>query len=139
MTFEQQLEKLLQTYLPLLPQMSREQLLSLGALVRQFRINLMGMGPMPASAIEEMAKITPDALVRDIVNDSRRGVSAPSGLLPDETKAPAPVRGSGWQSPKPLEGPPGVKICDQIADHFAALDREQMIADAIDRVRKIKG
>src|SRR5215831_12380012 len=98
--------------------MSREELLGVGVLVRQLQIKLAGLGPMPASAIEEMAKITPDALVRSIVEDNRKakGVPAPSGLLPDEPARPAPVRGSGWAKTQPLELPSGTKYVDQLCD-----------------------
>jgi hypothetical protein len=124
-----------------LSKLSPEQLVGLWRLVREFRLKLMGAGPLPISAIEEMEKITPDRLMSDIVNDNRKagGVPAPSGLIPDEKREVAVERGSGWQKPTPLEPPSGIKYVDQIADHFAAMDREQAISDAIDRVRKIKG
>jgi hypothetical protein len=85
--------------------MSREQLLSLWALVRQFRIKLMGLGPMPESAIEDMSKIVDDKLMRDIVADNfkAKGVPSPSGLIRDERRAEPQVRGSGWQSPAKVE------------------------------------
>jgi hypothetical protein len=95
---------------------------------------------LPLSAIDEMAKIVPDKLMAEIVGDNQKakGVPAPSGLLPDEPK-PMVQRGSGWAKPTPLEPPSGVRYVDEIAQHFAALDKEQMIADAADRIRKIKG
>jgi hypothetical protein len=122
-----------------LARLPRETLLKLWVLTQQFKRRLMAEGCMPVSAIDDLARAVPDKLMSEIVNDQRRGVAAPSGLAgPSEPKEPK-VRGSGWQAPTPLEPPSGIKYVDQIADHFAQLDREQMVADAIDRVRKIRG
>jgi hypothetical protein len=117
-----------------LSKMSAEQLIGLWRLVRDFRMKMMGAGPLPLSAIQEMEKITPDRLMASIVEDNRKakGVPAPSGLIPDEKPEPKKVRGSGWQKPVPLDVPPGVKYCDEIADHFAALDR-------LDTIRQVMG
>jgi hypothetical protein len=125
-----------------LSKMSMEQLLGLWRLVREFRIKLAnaeGVGCMPASAVKAMTDVLDDRLMSDIVNDSRRGVPAPSGLAGPVEPRPLVERGSGWQKPTPLEPPSGVRYVDEIARSFAALDKEQMIAEAIDRVRKIKG
>lgn len=109
------------------------------ALIREFKAKfLASANPLPASALDEMVKIVPDRLMRDIVQDQRHGRATPSSLAGPVEPRPAPVRGSGWQKPADMGNPSGVKLCDQIADHFAQLDREQMIADAIDRVRKVK-
>jgi hypothetical protein len=110
-----------------LAKLSPEQLLQLWMLTQQFKRRLMAEGCMPVSAIDDLARAVPDKLMSEIVNDQRRGVAAPSGLAgPNEPQGPK-VRGSGWDKPIPLESPPGVKYCDQIADHFAALDRLDMI------------
>ena len=91
---------------------------------------------MPQSAIDEMTKAVDDKLMRDIVNDNRRGVSEPGWLPP---KAGGAVKhGTGWVDPGRLEPPPSVKHVDRIADHFAALDRSETIkkiADALATVR----
>jgi len=98
---------------------------------------------MPASAVKSMTDVVDDKLMSDIVHDLRSGRAAPSGLIPDQKPIPdeksAKVRGSGWVEPNPMGSVPGAKYVDQIADHFAALDREQTIADAMDRIRKLKG
>jgi hypothetical protein len=112
-----------------LSRMSREQLLSLWGLVRAFRIKLMGMGPLPASAIEEMAKIVPDGLMGAIVEDNRKakGIPAPSGLIPDDAGgSPAPIRGSGWQNPRAMELPAGVRWVDQLCDVQDAIDKAEL-------------
>jgi hypothetical protein len=122
-----------------LAKLSPEQLLQLWMLTQQFKRRLMAEGCMPVSAIDDLARAVPDKLMSEIVNDQRRGVPAPSGLAgPSEPNGPS-VRGDGWQKPTPLEPPSGIKYVDQIADHFAAMDREQALGDAIDRIRKIKG
>jgi hypothetical protein len=99
--------------------------------------NTPASGCMPNSAIDDLAKAVPDKLVAEIVGDHRKGRSDPGWLPPDKVE-PKP-RGSGWLKPTPLEPPSGSRYVDQIAQHFAQIDKEQMIADAIDRVRKIKG
>ena len=100
---------------------------------------------MPPSAAQAMARVVPD--IKDRKGFDRaawqrmKGPGEPGGFGgPPKTGGAKPVeKGPGWENPRPLEPPPGVRICDQIADHFAKLDKEQMIADAIDRVRKVKG
>jgi hypothetical protein len=62
---------------------------------------------MPGSAVAAMA----DVDVRGIVDDFRRGVPQPSGLI-GASPEPPPVRGSGWQEPKPLSVPPGIDLID---------------------------
>jgi hypothetical protein len=117
-----------------LSKMSMEQLLGLWRTVREFRMKMMAAGPLPLSAIEEMSKIVPDQLMADIVRDNRKGVPAPSGLIPDEKREPAPVRGSGWSKPRPLEPPSGIRYVDQLCDVQDAIDKGDLarrIAGAI--------
>ena len=117
-----------------------ETLLKMWALVREYiaKLAVDGVGCMPASAVQALAEAVPDQLVKDIVADNRRGVPEPSGLLGPSTGGSPTVKGSGWQKPTPLEPPSGVRYVDQIADHFAALDKAEAIADAIDKVKRIK-
>jgi hypothetical protein len=110
---------------------------NLARVLRELKMGA-GIGCMPASAVKAMTDVVDDRLLASIVQDSRRGVSPPSSLAGPVEPRPAPVKGSGWDKPRLLEPPSGVQLCDQIADHFAKIDREQMIADAIDRVRKVK-
>ena len=80
-----------------------------------------------------MTKAADDKLMRDTVNDNRRGVSEP-GWLPPKASG-AVKRGTGRVDPGRLEPPPGVEHVDRIADHFAAVDRSETIkkiADAAD-------
>lgn len=121
--------------------MPYEEAAKLLAMIRAYKARFLAQAePLPLSAIDEMAKIVPDKLMSEIVEDNRKakGVPAPSGLLTPERTEPV-VKGSGWAKPTPLEPPSGVRYVDEIAQHFAALDKEQMIADAADRIRKIKG
>jgi len=119
--------------------MPYEEAAKLLALIRDFKARfLASANPLPASALDEMVKIVPDKLMAEIVQDQRHGRATPSSLAGPVEPRGAPLKGSGWDKPRPLEPPSGVQLCDQIADHFAQLDREQMIADAIDRVRKVK-
>jgi hypothetical protein len=118
-----------------LPRETQEKLL---VLVRAEldRLKKQREGWMPPSAIQAMTAVVNDKLMRDIVNDNRRGVSEPGWLPP---KAGGAVkRGTGWVDPGRLEPPPGVKHVDRIADHFAALDRLETlkkVADAVATVR----
>lgn len=123
-----------------LAKLPRETLLKLWMLTQEYKRKLAmgGVGCMPPSAVQALAEAVSDHLVRDIVADNRRGVPGPSGLLGPSTGGNPTVRGSGWQKPTPLEPPSGVRYCDQIADHFAALDRAEAIADVIDKVKRIR-
>ena|SRR5215831_14079349 len=122
-----------------LPREAQEKLLALVRAVlaeREAERAKLRQGWMPQSAIDEMTKAVDDKLMRDIVNDNRRGVSEPRWLPP---KAGGAVkRGTGWVDPGRLEPPPGVKHVDRIADRFAALNRSETIkkiADALATVR----
>ena len=118
-----------------LPREAQEKLLALVRAVLAERAKHR-QGWMPQSAIDEMTKAVDDKLMRDIVNDNRRGVSEPGWLPP---KAGGAVkRGTGWVDPGRLEPPPSVKHVDRIADQFAALNRSETIkkiADALATVR----
>ena len=48
-----------------------------------------------------------------IANDAWRSTQ-PSSIIPQEGPKVEVVRGSGWQKERPIEGPPGVKIIDQM-------------------------
>jgi len=114
-----------------LPREAQEKLLALVRAVLAERAKL-GQGRMPQSSIDEITEAVDNKLMRDIVNDNRRGVSEPGWLPP---KAGGAVkRGTGWVDPGRLEPPPGVEHVDRIADHFAAVDRSETtkkIADAL--------
>src|SRR5262245_51302904 len=75
---------------------------------------------LPASAVRAMTEVVPD--FRGIAAEQRLGRSVP-GMLRSEPRGEPKVKGSGWVEPAPLKPPPGVAICDQIADKFADLDR----------------
>jgi hypothetical protein len=73
---------------------------------------------MQGSVVEEMAAAVPDALVRQLVKDFGRGVSAPSSMIPPKRDAVAPVQSAtpGWVDAVPLRPPPGDKIIGQLLD-----------------------
>jgi hypothetical protein len=104
--------------------MSREDQVKLLALIREAKALFgQGLGCMPQSAIDDMVKIVPDGLMRDIVKDLRK-LAEPSGLA-TEDRRPV-VRTRGWQTPAPLAGPVGVAICDQMMDVQDALDKRDL-------------
>jgi hypothetical protein len=79
----------------------------------------------------EMARAVGNDLVRNIVADNRAQPEGPSSLIPRSSRDHAePIpKGSGETPIKPVDG---VRWIDQIADHFAALDR-------LERERRLKG
>jgi hypothetical protein len=84
-----------------------------------------------------MLDAVPDKLMRDIVNDHRRGVSPPSSLASTPGAPPPPARLSGWSEPAPLGPPPGINYVDALCDAQAAKERAALIVDAaIDRARR---
>jgi hypothetical protein len=118
---------LTQQELDALARLSQEELLKLWVLARQARAEMRGSGCMPPSAVQDLVKAVGDKQVRDIVNDLRSGRAEPGFIKPGEKVEME--RGSGWQKPIPLSGPPGVAICDQMMD----------VQDRIDRVERAKG
>jgi hypothetical protein len=102
---EQRSVEYLKRLTPLLGYLPKETLEKMLALVRETRRKLEGVGGMPASATEEMAKAVPDELVRAIVSDLRNGPGEPGWLKP---RGPVPMgeKGSGgWAGPPKAEDP----------------------------------
>jgi hypothetical protein len=60
-----------------------------------------------------MAEFAAAASAGGIANDAWRRLE-PSSIIPQEGPKVEVVRGSGWQKERPIEGPPGVKIIDQM-------------------------
>jgi hypothetical protein len=78
-----------------------------------------------------MLEAVPDRLMRDIVNDQRRGVSEPSSMATAPgARAPEPRGGTGWIDAQPLKPPPGVDILDRMMDAEDAKDRAAQIVEA---------
>jgi hypothetical protein len=102
--------------------MSPEDLAKLLGLIREARAMFTVGGGMPQSAFDDLVKAVPDKLVHEVVNDLKGGRAEP-GFLPP-AKHVAARRGPPKEVP--LETPSGVKYCDQIADHFAELDRRDL-------------
>jgi len=71
----------------------------------------------------EMSRAVDDKLMREIVADSRRGVSQPSSLI-EEPKAEPAKRGTGWVEPRPLDVP-GIQYVDQLCDAADAAERRR--------------
>jgi hypothetical protein len=98
---------------------------NLARALRELRMGV-GVGCMPASAVKAMTDVVDDRLMSSIVQDQRRGVSAPSGLAGPDEPRPAPVKGSGWAKTQPLELPSGTKYVDQLCDVQDAIDKAEL-------------
>jgi len=88
----------------------------------------------------DMIRTVPDSLVRDLVNDFRRGPAVRSSLA-SRPGSQEPVRPVGGGS-TPVSPPPGLQWVDRIAESFAATDRANAIREklenelAISRLKK---
>src|SRR5262249_62175413 len=91
---------------------------------------------MPASAMREMMKAVPDALMQAIREDARKPNAVTGGANPQPTNQVQ--RGSGWAKPIPLEPPPGIALCDRLMDAQDAQDRIEL-ARKIAQARLSKG
>ena len=80
--------------------MTLEQRQALLELVRKLKAAEGSGSWLPQSAIQKMTDAVPDELMRDIVEDRKRGMTP--GWLPQLKSEPV-HRGSGWQSPPKLE------------------------------------
>jgi hypothetical protein len=71
-------------------------------------------------------RAVPDRLIRDLVNDFRRGPAAPSSMAtrPGHSKPDEPDRPrTGWVDPAPLQSPPGIEHVDALCDAQDRRDR----------------
>jgi hypothetical protein len=110
----------------LVDKLGKEELRLLLELVRAERMRLSGAGScMPQSAMNDLVNCVGDKLVREIVNDQRKGVGEPGGFLPSENSPPR-EKSSGWKTPPELGAPAGIKYIDQALDVQDALDRRDL-------------
>jgi hypothetical protein len=91
---------------------------------------------MPPSAARETARVVPDVKDQKFSQHAweQTKVGQPGGFGPSTRACGETVRGSGWEDPKPLSPPSGIKYIDQVAAHFDArdkLDNIKRIANAI--------
>jgi hypothetical protein len=90
----------------------------------------------------DLERAVPTDLVRDIVADNRHPIHPaqdPSakvsvmgaGRVIDGNDTPVASNGTGWVDAPKVDNwrPPGVDLCDRIADHFAALDRAERVRE----------
>jgi hypothetical protein len=63
----------------------------------------------------------PASVMRDVVADSRRGISQSASMIPDRLRPSEPPRAPN-SSETPIAPPPGVDHCDRIAEAFARQD-----------------
>jgi hypothetical protein len=65
----------------------------------------------------EMSEAVPTSLVRDIVNDSRRGVTEPRSMIEQSKAEPKPVQ----SAERPIEPRPKSEtdLIDRLVEHFA--------------------
>jgi hypothetical protein len=91
---------------------------------------------MPAETVREMARVVPDAMMRDIAMRDGRAPTGPSaqGVVPS-SQGLSNVRtgggGKGWAHEIPLGPQPGINHVDRLLDAQDARDRhELMMAEA---------
>jgi hypothetical protein len=82
---------------------------------------LRGIQPYQVRA----ANAVGDRLVRDIVADAYKGISASASMVPP-SREPAKPRGNGWVEASPLK-PPDVRWCDRQMDAQDKLDRAALL------------
>ena len=71
-----------------------------------------------------MEMATPDAVVRDIVDDARRGLSQSQSMIASRPEA-EPTRRSNKGEPKPLQSPPGIALIDAMCEAQDARDKAE--------------
>jgi hypothetical protein len=79
---------------------------------------------------EDMIRAVPDSLLRDIVNDIRRGPAVRSSLAsrPQSSEPARPVGGGTV----PIQPPPGIDIIDRMCASQAAIERTAAIKQRIE-------
>ena len=79
---------------------------------------------MDRSAIQAMINAVPESLMSDLRSDARRPNPVTGGATPQPQQ---PVkRGSGWQEPRPLEPPPGIRHIDEMMDAQDERDKAEL-------------
>ena len=72
----------------------------------------------------KMHNAVPDDLLRDIVADSRKGISQSASMIPTNERAePRTRHTNGWVETKPLAPPPGINLIDRMCLAQDAKDR----------------
>jgi hypothetical protein len=88
---------------------------------------------MPASALREMARAVPDAVIRDVALRDCRAPTGPSGegVVPSGQQVSsvhpgpvAPINKTGWVEPAPIGPVAGIKHVDRLMDEQDRRDRE---------------
>jgi hypothetical protein len=86
---------------------------------------------MPKSAMLDLIKNVPDALMKDLRADARKPSPAAASTSPISSTPAAQSqsqrRGSGWRDEVPLGPPPGIEHCDRLVDAQDAKDRAELI------------
>jgi hypothetical protein len=76
-----------------------------------------------------MLRTVPDSLMRDLVEDGRRGISQSASMLPDQRSKPV-ERGTGWVEPRPVRPPDGAEpggLIDQMVEADTQRQRQVTI------------
>lgn len=90
--------------------------------MRDLTAQFTAQATMDHETLREYDKAVPDP--QTLANDHLgKPVQFPFHSDPKPAK---PVAGMNIQKPTPLKSPPGIHLCDRIADHFAALDRREL-------------
>jgi hypothetical protein len=111
-----------------LSRIPRDKLAAALQLLCEFKARLAA-GWLPQSAVDAMSAAVPDALIQEIVDDSKRGL-APRSMLGPQNEPIEDWRRTGFVEPSPLAPPPGVAQCDRLVDAQDERDRAQRRIDA---------
>jgi len=79
---------------------------------------------MPLNAVLEMMKAVPESQMRGLRADALKP-NPVTGSAPPQPQQPV-KRGSGWQEPRPLEPPPGIRHIDEMMDAQDERDRAEL-------------
>ena len=71
----------------------------------------------------KMVEAVPDNVIRDIVADSRRGLSQSQSMITTRPEAEPRRRGKGLVERRPLQPPPGIALVDRLCEAQDARDR----------------
>jgi hypothetical protein len=83
---------------------------------------------MPPNAVQDLVNGEPPGFMAGVVKDNRNAPTSPTGMIPRESgaRAPVPSPTPGWSDPAKLGPPPGVAQADKLMDEQDRRDRAEL-------------